>query len=190
MGKVYDNHPYAQDVAVGNNTQPSSQNGSSSTTTTSNGKVVDADYQRQFDEKVKAEEEFNKQNPYLSVARFVQLLTDIASIFVPNPAFQGASVALGAAIDAFDPRVSLGQTFKNLGLGAIGLVNPLSKFARVISISSEILNIALPFSSITGSNCTPSSLPGTSNNQNPSEYCNIYLPVVASLPNTAFVISA
>lgn len=123
--------------------QSSPQNGSLSTTTTSDGKVVESDYQRQFNERKKAEEEsskqFKKQHPILSIARFVQLATDLASIFVPNPAFQGASVALGTTIDAFDPRVSLGQTFKNFGLGAIGIINPMSKFARIAKHAPEII---------------------------------------------------
>lgn len=124
----YDNTP---------SNQSSSANGSSSTTSD------ESDYQRQFNERKKADEEsskqFKEQHPIISVARFVQLATDLASIFVPNPAFQGASVALGTTIDAFDPRVSVGQTIKNFGLGAIGIINPMSKFARIAKRAPEII---------------------------------------------------
>lgn len=119
--------------------QPSPQNGSSSTTTASTDKVVDEDYKRQFDERLKAEEEFNDKHPYLRIARFFQLAGDIASIFVPNPALGAASVALGSVLDGFDPNVTKGQLLKNLGLGAISLVNPLSKLARISKRAPEII---------------------------------------------------
>lgn len=126
----YDNTP---------NNQGSSANGSSSTTTTSDGKVVDDNYKRQFDERKKAEEEFNDQHPYLRIARFFQLAGDLVSIFVPNPALGAASVALGSVLDGFDPNVTKGQLLKNLGLGAISLVNPLSKLARISKRAPEII---------------------------------------------------
>lgn len=119
--------------------QGSSANGSSSTTTTSNDKVVDEDYKRQFDERLKAEEEFNDKHPFLRIARFFQLAGDIASIFVPNPALGAASVTLGSVLDGFDPNVTKGQLLKNLGLGAISLVNPLSKLARISKRAPEII---------------------------------------------------
>lgn len=119
--------------------QPSPQNGSSSTTTTSDGKVVDADYQEQFDKRKKADEDFNEKHPYLRIARFFQLAGDLASIFVPNPALGAASVTLGSVLDGFDPNVTKGQLLKNLGLGAISLVNPLSKLARISKRAPEII---------------------------------------------------
>lgn len=124
-----------EDVAPSN--QSSSANGSSSTT--SNDEVVESDYQRQFNERKNANEEFNDQHPYLRIARFFQLAGDIASIFVPNPALGAASVTLGGILDSIDPSVSWGQTFKKFGLGAVTLINPLWKMARIAKRAPEII---------------------------------------------------
>ncbi len=123
---------------VNSNAQNSSANVSSTGNDVSNPSKEE--YKKSFDERVMAQEESEKQQgPVLKIARFFQLAGDLVSIFIPNPALGAASVTLGTILDGFDPNVTKGQLFKNLGLGAISLVNPMSKLARISKRAPEII---------------------------------------------------